>query len=56
MNDTLVVYFSGIDKDVLLAGMLDHIEIWNEDRWKENADFSDMDAIASHLNYVSGRE
>ena len=48
--------FAGIDKDVLLAGMLDHIEIWNEDRWKENADFSDMDAIASHLNYVSGRE
>ena len=42
--------FAGIEKDVLLAGMLDHIEIWNEEHWKENADFSDMDAIASHLN------
>lgn len=42
--------FAGIEKDVLLAGMLDHIEIWNEEHWKENVDFSDMDAIASHLN------
>ena len=48
--------FADIDKDVLLAGMLDHIEIWNEERWKENADFGDMDAIAGHLNYLSGRE
>lgn len=48
--------FAGIDKDVLFAGMLDHIEIWNEERWKENADFSDMDTIAGQLNYVSGRE
>jgi len=48
--------FAGIDKDVLLAGMLDHIEIWNEERWKENADFSDMDTIAEHLNDVSRRE
>ena len=48
--------FAGIEKDVLLAGMLDHIEIWNEERWKENADFSDMDTIAGHLNYVIGRE
>lgn len=47
--------FAGIDKDVLLAGMLDHIEIWNEERWKENADFSDMDAIAGHLSDLSSR-
>ena len=48
--------FAGLEKDVLLAGMLDHIEIWNEERWKENADFGDMDSIASQLNEVSGRE
>ena len=47
--------FAGIDKDILLAGMLDHIEIWNEERWKENADFSDMDTIASHLNDLNSR-
>ena len=44
--------FAGLEKDVLLAGMLDHIEIWNEERWKENADFGDMDMIASHLNLI----
>ncbi len=48
--------FADIKKDVLLAGMLDHIEIWNEDHWKENTDFSNMDAIAGHLSGLSGRE
>lgn len=48
--------FAGLEKDVLLAGMLDHIEIWNEERWKENADFGDMDMIASHLNYLNNKE
>ena len=48
--------FAGLEKDVLLAGMLDHIEIWNEERWKENADFGDMDMIASHLNYFNNKE
>ena len=47
--------FAGLEKDVLLAGMLDHIEIWNEERWKENADFGDMDMIASHLNYLNNK-
>ena len=48
--------FAHIEKDVLLAGMLDHIEIWNEELWKENADFSNMDVIAEHLNGLGSRE
>lgn len=48
--------FADIKKDVLLAGMLDHIEIWNEDHWKENTDFGNMDVIAGHLSGLSSRE
>ena len=48
--------FAGLQKEVLLAGVLDHIEIWNEERWKEKVDFSDMDLIAGHLNDLLGRE
>ena len=43
-------------KDAKIAFDTSGGEIWDEDEWKKNADFGDMDAIASHLNYVSGRE
>lgn len=48
--------FAGLDKEILLAGMVDHIEIWNEERYREKADFSDMDAIAEHLSSFGMRE
>ena len=48
--------FAHIEKDVLLAGMLDHIEIWNEELWKENADVRNMDVVAEHLNGLGSRE
>lgn len=41
--------FAGIEKEVRLEGMLDHIEIWNEERWQEKIDFSNMDEVASNL-------
>ena len=41
--------YAGLTKDVILAGSLDHIEVWSKERWAENIDFSDMDAIAQGL-------
>ncbi len=43
--------FAGIEKDVILAGLLSHIEIWSEERWKENNNYDeiDMDEVAAQL-------
>ena len=37
--------FANLKKDVLLAGMLDHIEIWDEDEWKKNGHFHSSGCI-----------
>ncbi|MDO4621804.1 MAG: division/cell wall cluster transcriptional repressor MraZ [Eubacteriales bacterium] len=38
-----------LDKDVLLNGYLDHVEVWSKEVWEEKNDFSDMDSIAEGL-------
>lgn len=41
--------FAGMDKEVVLTGMLDRIEIWSKDQWNENNSYEDMDDIASSM-------
>ena len=41
--------FAGLDKDVVLIGVANRIEIWNRERFTEASEYDDMDAIAEHM-------
>ena len=41
--------FAGLEKEVVLAGNLDRIEIWSKEKWSENCNYDDMDSIAESM-------
>ena len=41
--------WAGLDKDVVLAGMIGHIEDWDKAKWDETNAFEDMEDISEHL-------
>lgn len=41
--------FAGLEKDVVLAGNLERIEVWSKEKWIENCDYDDMDDIAESM-------
>ena len=41
--------FAGLDKDVVLIGVANRVEIWSRERWEGTANFDDMEDIAEHM-------
>ena len=38
-----------LQKDIVSAGVLSRVEIWNKDRWQESSNYDDMDEVAEHM-------
>ncbi len=47
--------FAGLDKDVVLAGVGDRIEIWSREKWEDATADDDMDSIADALEALGFR-
>ena len=41
--------FAGIEKEVVLAGVANHIEIWSKDQWQARSEDEDMEEIAQNM-------
>ena len=41
--------FAQMDKEGVLTGMLDRIEVWSKEQWLENNAYDDMDDIAQSM-------
>lgn len=41
--------FAGLEKDVVLAGALNRVEIWSKERWTDNYSCDEMDEIAEQM-------
>ncbi|MBR4720117.1 MAG: division/cell wall cluster transcriptional repressor MraZ [Lachnospiraceae bacterium] len=40
---------AGLEKDVVLAGAIDKIEVWDKNKWENETDDTDIDDIAERL-------
>ena len=41
---------AALDKDVVVVGVGNRVEIWDKTRWEETTTFNDMDEIAEHMS------
>ena len=44
--------FAGLEKDVVLTGNLNRIEVWSKEKWSENCNYADMDSIAESMQNI----
>ena len=41
--------FAGLEKDVVLTGNINRIEIWSKEKWNENSNYDDIVAIVESI-------
>lgn len=41
--------YAKIDKDVVFAGVIDKIEVWDKDKWNEHTNLDNIDDIAEEM-------
>ena len=44
--------FAGLQKNIVIAGVLDRVEIWDHEKWIENSQYDDLDEIAGHMSDI----
>lgn len=49
---TVLREFAGLEKDVILAGVLNRIEIWSKERWEEANSYDDVEEITEHMSDI----
>ena len=46
---------AGIEKEAVLAGVLNRVEIWSKERWLKTKDYADVNQIAKHMSEIGLR-
>jgi MraZ protein len=41
---------AGLDKEIVFVGVLNKVEIWCKERWENNNEYDNVDAIAEHMS------
>ena len=41
--------YAGLQKEVVLVGVLNRIEIWDAKKWASDSEYEDMDEVAEHM-------
>lgn len=41
--------YAGLEKEIVSAGVLNRVEIWDKEKWERSNDIADMDGIADYM-------
>ena len=44
--------YAELKKDVTIIGMIDHVEIWDSDKWKQYNDSTDTEEVAAMMDML----